>query len=156
GTGIMAAPPGGFEELINVYVHQGKARARRGAEVASQLTDLTGQPLSDIVMVRALRAVGEGVVVGWRSEDRKGYVLRPAGNGEIAAHIPHVSGTAEWFAADANASEPPIVIGVETFGKMFLAHAEMGTCLRGPTVYYDPIVRRVRALTADLDGTGAA
>lgn len=158
-TGVMVAPPGGFECLKNVILFEGKAVVRRGFSLVASYT-YQGSPVDSIIGLWPVRAEGSTIVAAMTT-DRKVVLYRaaPDGSGPRPLNYQPPSGDPlgtvlrdYWFIAPAG--YPPVIHGADSYGKLYLAHDDIYG-RRQPTIKYDLTIPYLAPITADLDGTGA-
>ena len=151
--GVMETRPGSMRDLDNMVPEGMKLRVRRGTTWRCQipaLPDEDGNPAcsrcSHIICIQSIQTTTEGLVVAYYDDTREVHVYRVSGAGYDPVHIGH------WFTLDAGATEPPVVVGAESYGKAFLAHDERRIGRRAATQVYDATAGTMEDLEANLDG----
>jgi len=149
-TGVGLVDPVTFEDLRNVDLTPGRLTARRGLEARTALSlgGLGVTPMTHVVAVHALRAVGQSLFLGYENASRKLQVFSAASTGLNPVY------RAEWGILGADAGIPQ-VMGVESKGVVLLAHSHADLSKRLATQYYTPATGVLAGLTANLDNTTA-
>lgn len=145
-TGSMVVQPNTFEDLRNVFLHEGKLVLRSGFTARGEFAEV-----DRIIGGVALKAEQLGIVLGYSSLTQRVYVYRVGANGadvELLDEWVHDRGG--WGA------ETPVVHLAEVYGRVFFAHDEARITRRAPTMVYDPVEGggAITQLEADFDGTG--
>ena len=152
-TGRSVAAPSSFLDLRNVYLENARVRLRRGFGP-------TGFPVlpvgTDVCAIAMLEATLDILFVLYERSTRAltVYRLNPL-------TTPTMQSVGTWGTVDAAATLPPVISVAESYGKVFLAHAEAVFSRRLPTKVYTPnatdaTVGSMATLTADLNGDTTA
>lgn len=150
-TGRSAASPASFTDLRNVYLEDARLRLRRGFGP-------TGFPVlpvgTDVCAIAMLEATLDILFVLYERSTRAltVYRLNPLAS-------PTMQSVGSWGTVDAAATLPPVISVAESYGKVFLAHAEAVFSRRLVTKVYTPnatdaTVGAIATLQADLNGDG--
>lgn len=149
-TGILATRPGTFEDIQNVFIHQGKAIVRTGFEAQVTLYDDEENEVSHILQGHSLRSERIGVVVSYQETTDKVWVHRTDTLSATAELIGEWENDLGWD------ETVPRVLMAEVYGRVFMAHDTRYVTERAPTLYYDPVfgAEPLNVLEGDMDGGG--
>lgn len=148
-TGRSSASPSSFIDLRNVYLENGRLRLRRGFGP----TGFPALPVgTDVCAIAFLEATLDILFVLYARSTRAltVYRLNPLAT-------PTMQSVGSWGTVDAAATLPPVISVAESYGKVFLAHAEPVFSRRLVTKVYTPnatdaTVGSMATLQADLNG----
>lgn len=152
-TGRSSAAPSSFVDLRNVWLEVNRVRLRHGLGV-------TGFPAvpagTDIAAMCMLEATLDVVFVLYERSTR---ALSVARLNPLATPVMQTIGS--WGTVNASATLPPVISWAESYGLLFLAHAEPVFSYRLPTKIYTPNATDATAgalstLQADLNGDTTA
>lgn len=149
-TGNLAVDAASFLDLRNLLVRESKLLARGGLVTPSDAAPFAGA--TDVVGGFPFRTVRGSIIVTYNRTTRVLTVWQVDGFGAEAINL------GDWATLPAGAPLP-IVTGAETYGKLFLAHAEPLFNYRAKTIYVDPTLTpgtQLVDLTSDLNGDSAA
>ena len=152
-TGKSSVDRQTFQDLRNVYLEDARLRLRQGLQA-------TGYPVlaagTDVCAVAMLEATLDIVYVLYERSTRAVTVARL---NPLTSATMQTVGT--WGTVNSAATLPPPIEFAESYGKLYLAHAEPVSAYRLTTQVYTPnatdaTVGAIAALQCDLNGDGAA
>lgn len=144
-TGSAVVDPDAFGDLRNVYLYRGRMELRRGQERSLDIGWGT-----DIIGIFSIRAQGLAAIVVYDdvSRDVRLYAVDDSlGTASLVDTL---------FTLPAGALEPPVVLGVDMYNSLVLAHDEADYTLRQVTQVLNTVALTVADYTADLDRDGSA
>lgn len=149
-TGALRVDGATFADLRNVVPRESKLLSRGG--LADPPNGDLFVDVTDIVGIFPFRTIKGGTIVGYNRSSRLLTVWRVDGLGGTPAYV------GDWTTLPSGAPLP-IITGAESYGKMFLAHAEPLYNYRAHTIWFDPALTVGSQLVdyvATLDGGGEA
>ena len=152
-TGRSSASPSSFVDLRNVWLEDARLRMRQGFGPTGFPALAAG---TDVAAVCMLEATLDIIFVLYERSTRKLSVARL---NPITS--PTMQTVGDWGTVNASATLPPVVTWAESYGLLFLAHAEPVYAYRLPTKIYTPnatdaTVGALTTLQSDLNGDTSA
>lgn len=148
-TGVANDRPGWWQELRNLEPREERVAARGGLQEVVQVTMAGAVVPDDIIHVGLFESQAKGLFVAFKQGVADNLeVFRVTTNGLNPV-------TCGAWGTLAGSVPRPLVFGVESFKKYFLAHDEEVYADRLVTRYLDDTFT-LNDLTADLDGSGSA